>query len=451
MLGQIIAIARNTFLESVRQPIFFVLVIAGWILQIFNTLLSSYSMGYTDTAEVSGDDKLLLDIGLATVFVLATLLAAFIATAVLSREIENKTALTVISKPVGRPRFVFGKYLGVVGAVLVATTIMLVFFHFAMRHGVMTTARDRPDGPVILFSLLIIGLSVGIGIWGNFFYGWVFSSTSIFVMLPASLIGWLAILILDKEWQLQPLSADFKPQIMIASACVLLAMTVLCAVAVTASTRLGQVMTIVVCAGAFMMGLLSNHIVGRHAFQNSPIGVVASAEVERDLDGDFLDGADTWRIRLLQDPVVNLAPGRSIYYGPTPNGIGLRVPAHEPFEGDPTDLGAARDPEGPKALIIHSIDIEANELVLLNVGGIQVSRPPREGDSLFLRPTRINPAAWAAWGVVPNLQFFWLVDAVTQNHPIPPRYLGLVGIYTLVHITGLLALAVILFQKREVG
>ena len=56
-----------------------------------------------------------------------------------------------------------------------------------------------------------------------------------------------------------------------------------------------------------------------------------------------------------------------------------------------------------------------------------------------------------AWGTAPNLQFFWLVDAVTQAHPIPPRYVGLVALYSLAQVTGLLALAVILFQKRDVG
>ena len=37
----------------------------------------------------------------------------FVATAVLSREIENKTVLTVVSKPIGRTTVIFGKYIGV--------------------------------------------------------------------------------------------------------------------------------------------------------------------------------------------------------------------------------------------------------------------------------------------------------------------------------------------------
>ena len=84
-------------------------------------------MGYSDSSEVSSDNKLLLDIGLATVFVCGMLLAAFVATAVISREIERKTVLTVVSKPVPRPVVVVGKYLGVAGAMLVAVLTMLLF------------------------------------------------------------------------------------------------------------------------------------------------------------------------------------------------------------------------------------------------------------------------------------------------------------------------------------
>ncbi|MEX2079972.1 MAG: ABC transporter permease subunit, partial [Dehalococcoidia bacterium] len=137
---QTLTIARNAFVESIRQPIFFVLVMLGSFLQVLSTWTSAFSMGYGDSAEVSGDNKFLLDIGLGTVFVFGTLLAAFMATAVISREIERKTVLTVVSKPVPRPVVVIGKFLGVSWAILVGVTIMLVALLLGIRHGVMSTA-----------------------------------------------------------------------------------------------------------------------------------------------------------------------------------------------------------------------------------------------------------------------------------------------------------------------
>src|SRR5690606_37827567 len=121
MLSQILTIARNTFVEAIRQPIVLVLVVLCGIFQWFNTWTAGYSMGESTSGEVSADNKLMLDIGLATVFGCGTLLAAFVATSVISREIEARTILTVVSKPIGRPAVVLGKFLGVVGCIVLAT------------------------------------------------------------------------------------------------------------------------------------------------------------------------------------------------------------------------------------------------------------------------------------------------------------------------------------------
>lgn len=450
MLGQILTIARNTFVESIRQPIFFVLIMAGGLAQVFNTLLSAYSMGYTEQTEVYGDNKLLLDMGLATVLVVGTLLAAFIATSVLSKEIENKTALTVISKPVGRPLFVVGKFLGVAGAILVAMVILLVFLLFAIRHEVMSTARDRVDGPVVLFASLSVLIPIFLAIWGNYFYGWVFSSTATVFMLPLTVLAYVITLTVSEEWAFQPITTDLKPQILIASGCVCMSMLVLTAVAIAASTRLGQVMTIVVSAGAFVLGLLSNYLVGRHAFDNDPVGVVESVSWPDERPNDLRSPGDEVYLRLKSPPDADMPPGTSIYYGPTPLGLALAVPAHRAFEGDPGVSDDIFEPATGPALIVTERPTDM-EVHLMNVGGLRVERPPAENDHLFLRPTTIRPLPFAIWSLVPNMQTYWLVDAITQGHPIPVRYVGLAGAYTVVQVTGLLCVSIILFQRRDVG
>lgn len=452
MLGQILAIARNTFVESIRQPIFFVLIIAGGLLQIVNTLLSSYSMGFTEQTEVSGDDKLLLDMGLATVMVCVTLLSAFVATSVLSREIENKTALTVISKPVGRPVFIFGKYLGVTGAILVAAVILTVFFLFAIRHKVMSTARDGLDQPVVLFSSLSVLIPIAVAIWGNYFYGWVFPSTAILGMLPATVVALALTFTLSKEWDFQSPLTDFKPQVTLTALCAILAMLVLTSIAVAASTRLGQVMTLVVCTGAFMLGLLSNHLLGRHAFTNTPAGSITS--VEPGPDRPITRAGGTIVLTLDGPPQASLTTGASLYIAPNPSGVGMVVPTHPPFTGDVMlsrdYLGPDEGGRGTPALVIRRVEADG-KIVLLNVAGLALSRAPEAGDFIFTAPTQGNLLARAAWSVIPNLQLFWLVDAVTQGHAIPRGYLGLASAYAGAQIVGFLALAVLLFQRREVG
>ena len=100
----IFTIARNGFLESIRQPIYIVVLLGGILAMVLNVNLAAFSLGQ--------DDKLLVDLGLSTLFITGLLLAAFTATSVLSKEIENKTVLTVVSKPVARPTLIVGKYLG---------------------------------------------------------------------------------------------------------------------------------------------------------------------------------------------------------------------------------------------------------------------------------------------------------------------------------------------------
>jgi len=451
MIRQLVDIAGNTFIEAVRQPVYFVMLMAGWLLQVLNVGLSGYSMGLTDSAEVTKDDKMLLDVGLATVFVASTVLAALICTSVVSREIENKTALTVISKPIGRPVFVIGKYLGATGAVLLAGVVLTLFFLMALRHGVMSTARDRVDYVVIAFGLGAVAVSVGVGAWCNFFYGWVFSSTTVFTMAPLVFLAWLGTLVVSPEWAVQPLSTDWLPQVMITALSVLLSLPVLSGVALAASTRLGQVMTIVVASGVFLAGMLSNHFFGRRAINNEPVARIEMVEAQQDRDGDFSDAGDRWLLTLTESPAEAFGIGASVYYGPAPSGYGLVTPPHAPFEGDPEDDNALLDAEDG-ALAVRSIGGEKlREVVVVNAGGLRQSRAPAPGDSLFMYPTEYLAAPMVLWGVIPNMQFFWLVDAVTQAHPIPPRYLGMMTVYALLQVVALNGIAVALFQRREVG
>jgi len=458
MFGQTLSIARNTFVEAIRQPIYFVLILAGSLLQVFNVLLSAYSMDYTEEGlQVQKDNKLLLDMGLATVLVVCTLLAAFIATNVLSKEIENKTALTVISKPIGRPVFIFGKFLGVSAAMAMAFVTLMAFFLLAMRHEVMSTARDNLNWSVLVTGGGALLISIGAGIWGNFFYGWVFSATTTRLLAPLSIGAWGVTLLIERNFTLRDFSSpDYitevvQPQVLLASGCVLLAMLVLTALAVCVSTRLGQVMTIVVCAGVFVGGLMSNYFLGRFAFVNEHFATVDTVTTEFEDDTINAPG-DTVTLTLTAIPTIDVNVGQPVYFGPAPSGVALAVPDHQPFTGDVTRPNDVVDADRyGRSLAVLSYEAEEREMVLINAGGLDVARMPREGDFLFAQPTGHSVPALAAWSIVPNLQSYWLVDAITQGHSIPARYIGLVVLYTALQITGLLSLAVMLFQTRDVG
>ena len=451
MPSLILAIARTTFIESVRQPVFFILVMLSGLFQLVNTASTGFALSYTESSEVSGDDKLLLDVGLATVLFCGTLLAAFIATAAVSREIENRTVLTIVSKPVPRAAVVLGKYVGIAGALLVGGVAMIMFLEMGIRHGVLSTAKDEIDQPVMTYSLAAVGLSMLAGLWGNFFYGWHFTQTATLLLSPLLTLAWVLVLLTKKDWGWQPLGTDFKPQITTAAACVVLALLVLSAVATAASTRLGQVMTVVVCFGAFVLGLLSNHVFGRHAFQNDLIGQVINAEPLDARSESFEGSGDTYAVTLKTAPTRLVAPGSPLYWGPNPNGFDLLVPAFEPYRGRVGDSNAYFAKSTPPAIVVT--EVKDRTLTIRNIGAtpLAVGRPPRADDFVFMTPTRVGRLALAAWAVVPNMQFYWLTDAVTQNRPVPIRHLGILLVYSLAQVVGFLGLAVVFFQRREVG
>src|SRR6185369_14845642 len=85
-------IARATLKEAVRQPVFMLLLFVGIVLLIVNTFLPFFSLG--------DDIKMLKDCGLATILILGMFLAIWTSSTSIADEIEGKTAMTLLSKPI---------------------------------------------------------------------------------------------------------------------------------------------------------------------------------------------------------------------------------------------------------------------------------------------------------------------------------------------------------------
>lgn len=430
MLEQFLAIARNTFVESIRQPIYLVMIAVGILALLITPGLSTFTL--------SDDNLFMVDMGLATIFLCGLVIAAFVATSVVTREIENKTVLALVSKPVGRPVFVIGKYVGVAAALLVAAVILSCAFLLIKRYGVMQTARDTGDPVVLTFGLLAVFVSVGVGLWCNFFYGWVFTSTAVGSLFPLSLLAWLAVLLFDREWNVQLfkaseetyntsfLSPSLQPEVLMALGGVLLALLVVASVALAASTRLSQVMTVVVCLVVFVLGLLTDTLFGRRAFESNARGRIVEINVLDDHDDDFSDEGDAYHV--IFDRGIDLADGMEVYLSSDNVGFGLLGP------------GKAR---------LENVSYSSARLV--KVGAEPMQRPPQVDDYIIDGPQRIHAPWRIVWSIPPNLQALSFSDALSQEHFIPPRHLGLVALYSALYISGMIALAVMLFQTREVG
>lgn len=266
-LEQFLAITRNTFLESVRQPILLVVAGAATLLIVLCNPFSAWTM--------RDDQRMFIDLGLATVFLATAVLSAFIATNVLAREIDNRTVLTVVSKPVSRPVFIAGKFVGVSLTMMLSLLYLGLVYMLVEMHGTLQTVRDPLHMPVITFGLAAILVAIGGGAWMNFFYNKNFSAWTIGVGVPLLAFAYLMALFFDAEWNSVPLSKQFEPEMWKALFLIGLATLVLNAVAIAASTRLGQVFTLVVVVGVFLLGLLSDWMLGSRLASDAETGILA--------------------------------------------------------------------------------------------------------------------------------------------------------------------------------
>ncbi len=255
LLEQLWAIARNTFLECVRQPVVLTVLVVGTLLVILSIPFSAFTL--------MDDQRMFVDIALSTIFVSGTVLAAFLATNALSREIDNRTVLTVISKPVSRPVFVWGKFAGVTAA-LSATTLFLAFiFMLVNMHGTMPTVATPYHYPVLTIGILGLVLSIGAAIWCNYFYGWNFPASMLVFGVPTLGVAYLLCLLFSKDWTPVPPTKQFEGNLWVAIALMWLGLSVLSGIAIAASTRFGQVVTLAITFGMFVVGLMSDWLLGR--------------------------------------------------------------------------------------------------------------------------------------------------------------------------------------------
>jgi ABC-2 type transport system permease protein len=261
MFPKLLTIARNTCIETVRQPIYSVLlwVMAGWL--ALSPSLAAF------TLEHEGDVKVVYDVGLATLLLYGLLASVFSATSVITREIESFTVLTVVSKPVSRPLFLLGKYLGVCAAVLIGYCFLTLVLLMTVRHGVLATASDKLDIPVLLFSGLALLISLSAATFGNYVYGWHFPTALLAWAVPLGLVATGIVLFVSPDWKLQAPDTDFGDmQLIYAVLMTFCGAAILAAFAVALATRLSQVITLLVCAGVYVLGLLSDHLFGRPAY-----------------------------------------------------------------------------------------------------------------------------------------------------------------------------------------
>jgi ABC-type transport system involved in multi-copper enzyme maturation permease subunit len=165
------AVALAAFRESVRQPMFWLLTVLGLLVMVVCLLIPYFTFGE--------DYKMYKEQGLQIGMVFTAIFTVFAASTSISEEIEGRTAVTLMSKPVSRRHFLLGKFVGILLAGVVMTVLMgwaLAWFQLYKEADEFTLRTHPLPEPAwvgeVLQNYFTAGsadhsLLRGVGLWVN--------------------------------------------------------------------------------------------------------------------------------------------------------------------------------------------------------------------------------------------------------------------------------------------
>jgi ABC-2 family transporter protein len=470
------AITFNSVREIIRQPVYVILLAVGLVLIAISPYVTMFSMG--------DDTTLMVDMGLATILLLGLILALVCSSQIISREIETRTAGTMMSKPVGRFAFITSKFVAVLCALSLACFMLIVMLLATVRFGVPSAAYMETDVPALLAQILPLVLAVVLGTACNFFFAWNFSSTAVvaaLVLFGLSLVG-ITVIAPDggiSPWAvLQIVSERHMIEVIKAALLVTMGIWVLGALAVTVATRANVVMQTVVCVAVFFLlmigqfllspvvGLDCEVVLGEPAstgplgsLPNEHLALLERLKVMRKADDDdqWLFSRHVQSVRLERRTIewkrwIRLDEDGEVLFDKD----------NKPVNGSVSDawMGKAKlMPESADRSVLvmrlspHS-ELRNLQLVERILDYVKL-KPGRGSDGNDGDYKRQDISVWPRYPVgaalVPHLYVFWVGDQLMSDYPfIPFSYVGLGALYALGYCLALLFAAAWLFEGREI-
>lgn len=409
MFRVVFNIAKNTWRECLREPIFVILQLTA--LAIIGTYPVFALFVFRQ------QEKLVTDGGLATTLLFGWITAVLSAGHVITREIDSGTVSLILAKPVNRGLFMLAKILGVLGVLTLSVWCNGIATLLALR-----IAKDQFRLEYIIFTMFFsaIVLACIYGAWRNFTRDTSFSAATAKALAVLFFIVGTVVFILPThtysgyDWS-KPLY--YPMSLIVALLLVLFAVWALGTLAVALSTRFSLVSNLTICFVIFMLGLLSDYIY-------SSLTAVDSNDM----------------ILLLQDWPWALPPFLLLCW--------LLTTKH---------FHARRQRQSGHPLLIHLSFALPLALILARIVSDTLTLRELARPSTLMRAMGqtllpvLHCAAELFHSIIPNWQLFWVADALAAKKIIPLPYVCLGAAYIFLFIILFAILAFLLFISREVG
>ena len=123
-LKYIAIIAHNTFRESIRDKILYNIVFLAIALTLFSIVLGEWSV-FDRTYVIKSTTLSVMSLS-------GLLISIFVGISLVQKEIQRRTVLTLLSKPISRVTFIVGKYFGLLAVVAVHLTLLTVIYYLML-------------------------------------------------------------------------------------------------------------------------------------------------------------------------------------------------------------------------------------------------------------------------------------------------------------------------------
>jgi Cu-processing system permease protein len=152
-LSPVWTIAKNTYRELIRERLLYGVFLIAALVTALSFFMSTVSLGQ--------NERILHNIGLATIHLFALFILIFVTTNSISKDLDKRTVYFLFPKPISRGQYVAGKYLGLL--LLLLTTLGILGAIFLL--GVVATGHGGLVGAALMnlsFSFLEIALLIAI-------------------------------------------------------------------------------------------------------------------------------------------------------------------------------------------------------------------------------------------------------------------------------------------------
>jgi Cu-processing system permease protein len=187
-VGRIYAITLNTFREAVRDRVLY--GVLGFACAVLFFTLALAELSLHDQARV------VTDVGLASISLFSVMIAIFLGSSLLYKEIERKTLYVILPKPIRRVEFLLGKYLGIV-----LTAVVFVALMGALQLWI--SALQAQVSPLLALGVLgVLGALLAAGLYVSR------DRTAVLVPFASIALGVAALLARHAQVELSPVLAQ---------------------------------------------------------------------------------------------------------------------------------------------------------------------------------------------------------------------------------------------------